>query len=321
MATVVEGSAAKQPIEKSPGRSRSQGTRNRSRTGSRYLWLFVLPGALIYAVVVLLPGVQGLFFSMTNWDGLRQGWDFIGFHNFTLLFADPVSVRAVTNTFVYAILSTVFENLFGLLLALGLNSRIKSRNYLRVIFFMPVVLVSIVVAYLWKFLFLPNNGVFVELLRAIGFADADPNVLGRPESVVFGISVMVIWQFTGFTMIIYLAGLQGVPQDLLESASLDGAGPLKKFWHVTWPMLAPALTINLILSMIRGFMIFDQVWATTLGGPADSSHSMSTLVYRTAFTFGKLGQGAALAVVLTIFVALLGFFQYRAQLKSKGNQL
>lgn len=294
---------------------------NRKRTGAHLLWVFIAPAFVFYAFVVLVPAGQGLFFSMTNWDGLRQGWDFIGIHNFTILFADPVSVRAVTNTFAYAIITTVFENLFGLLLALGLNSKIKSRNFLRVVFFMPVILLSVVIAYLWKFIFLPNNGVFVNLVNFLGFTDADPNMLGRPDSVVIGISIMVIWQFTGFTMIIYLAGLQGVPPELLESASLDGAGPWSKFWHITWPLLAPALTVNLILSMIRGFMIFDQIWAATLGGPADSSHSMSTLVYRTAFQFGRLGQGAALAVVLTVFVALLGFFQYRAQMRAKGNQL
>lgn len=303
-----------------PKQSTSLRRRSGRRTGSRHLWMFVLPAGVFYALVVLLPALQGLYYSMTDWDGLQSDWDFVGLDNFWHIFADPVSMKAITNTFIYATVTTVFENIFGLLIALALHSRIKSRNALRVVFFLPVVILSIVVAYLWKFIFIPGNGVFTQILHFIGFRDVDPNMMGSPDTVVIAICIMVVWQFTGFTMIIYLAGLQGVPQEQLESASLDGAGPWQRFWNVTRPALAPALTINLILSMIRGFMIFDQIWATTLGGPADSSHSLSTLVYRTAFQFGKFGQGAALAVVLTVFVAILGIFQYRAQLQMKGNQ-
>jgi raffinose/stachyose/melibiose transport system permease protein len=303
-----------------PKHSASRRARNGRRTETRLLWLFVLPASIVYGFIVLLPTLQGIFFSMTNWDGLRPEFDFVGFRNFALIFADPVSIKAITNTLMYAVLTTVFENLFGLLLALALHSRIRSRNVLRVVFFLPVVILSIVVAYLWEFIFLPGNGVFTQVLHLLGFSDADPNMLGSPDTVVLAICIMVVWQFSGYTMIIYLAGLQGVPREQLEAASLDGAGSWSRFWNIVRPALAPALTINLILSMIRGFMIFDQIWATTLGGPADTSHSLSTLVYRTAFQFGKLGQGAALAVVLTIFVAILGVFQYRSQLRMKGNQ-
>ncbi|MFT4028877.1 MAG: sugar ABC transporter permease [Protaetiibacter sp.] len=293
--------------------------RSRRRTGSNRLWLLILPAAVFYLFIVIIPGGQGFFFSLTNWDGLSQDWEFVGFSNYTLMLSNPIAVKALTNTIVYAVISTVFENIFGLLLALGLNSRIKSRNILRVAFFMPVVILSIVVAYLWKFLFLPNRGVFVQIIEALGFDASTVNILGSPDTVVVGISAIVVWQMTGYAMIIYLAGLQGVPEDQLEAAAIDGAGPWQRFWHIVRPMLAPALTVNLILSSIRGFMIFDQIWVTTMGGPADTSHSLSTLVYRTAFTFGKLGQGASLAVMLTVFVAVVGVFQYRSQMRMRGN--
>lgn len=304
-------------------RSLRTSPRAKARRGpknTQLLWVFVLPAALFYAIVVVIPSFQGLYYSMTNWDGLSADWDFVGLRNFGRIFSDPVAMKAVTNTFVYAIVTTVFENIFGLLIALALSSRIKSRNALRVVFFLPVVILSIVVAYLWQFLFMPGSGVFAQVMQFFGVPAAEVNMLGSPSTVVIAICIMVVWQYTGFTMVIYLAGLQGVPSELLESASLDGAGPWQRFWNVTMPALAPAIAINLILSMIRGFMIFDQIWATTLGGPADSSHSMSTLVYRTAFQFGRLGEGIALAVVLTLFVAVLGFFQYRAQLRMKGNR-
>jgi len=284
------------------------------------VWLFIIPAALFYAFVVLVPSGQGVFFSFTDWNGLSDDWAFVGFANFVRLFEDPVSVRAIGNTFIYAILSTIFENVLGLVVALALHSRIKSRNVLRVLFFMPVVLLSVVIAYLWQYLFQVNNGAITQLLHAIGLTEANPNWLGDPNLVVYSISAIVIWQFTGYTMVIYLAGLQGVPQEQIEAAAIDGAGAFARFWYVVRPLLAPAITVNVMLSLIRGFMIFDQIWVTTGGGPADTSHSLSTLVFRTAFQFGELGRAAAIALVLAVIVAVLGFFQYRGLLRSGGGQ-
>lgn len=284
------------------------------------MWLFIIPAALFYAFVVLVPSGQGVFFSFTDWNGLSDDWAFVGFANFVRLFEDPVSVRAIGNTFIYAILSTIFENVLGLVVALALHSRIKSRNVLRVLFFMPVVLLSVVIAYLWQYLFQVNNGAITQLLHAIGLTEANPNWLGDPNLVVYSISAIVIWQFTGYTMVIYLAGLQGVPQEQIEAAAIDGAGAFARFWYVVRPLLAPAITVNVMLSLIRGFMIFDQIWVTTGGGPADTSHSLSTLVFRTAFQFGELGRAAAIALVLAVIVAVLGFFQYRGLLRSGGGQ-
>lgn len=283
------------------------------------LWMFLVPAGIVYGFVVLIPSFQGIFFSFTNWNGLNPDWEFVGLANFERLFADSNSVKAIGNTFIYAIVTTVFENVFGLLIALALHSRIKSRNVLRVLFFMPVVLLSVVIAYLWQYLFQVNNGAITQLIQGLGI-DANPNWLGDPNLVVYSICVIVIWQFTGYTMVIYLAGLQGIPEEQLEAASLDGASAIQRFWHVVRPLLAPAITVNIMLSLIRGFMIFDQIWVTTGGGPADTSHSLSTLVYRTAFQFGELGRGAAIAVVLAVIVAVLGYFQYRGLLRSGGNK-
>jgi len=313
-------SPATDPSHTDARRARAASARsNARRTGSRYVWLFILPALVFYLFVVLIPSSQGLFFSFTNWNGLSSDWSFVGVDNFLRLFADPISVKAIGNTFIYAILSTVFENILGLLVALALHSRIKSRNVLRVVFFMPVVLLSVVVAYLWQYLLQVNNGAVTQLLQGVGFTGFNPNWLGDPNLVVYSISAIVIWQFTGYTMVIYLAGLQGVPQEQLEAASLDGAGPIQRFWYVVRPLLAPAITVNIMLSLIRGFMVFDQIWVTTGGGPADTSHSLSTLVYRTAFQFGELGRGISIAVVLALIVAILGFFQYRGLLRNGGN--
>ena len=289
------------------------------RRGGHWKWLFLLPAAVPYLFIVVVPSMQGVVVSLTDWDGLNPELRFVGVENFLRIFQDPTNVRALTNTFVYAGVTTVAENVIGLLLALGLHSRIKSRYVLRVALFMPVVLLSVVVAFLWKYLMTPTTGALTQLVRSLGFPDADPNWLGDTNVVVLSISLIVVWQFSGYTMVIYLAGLQSVPQELTEAAALDGANSIKSFWHVVLPLLGPAIAVNFTLSLSRGFMIFDQIWATTGGGPANSSHSLSTLVYQSAFQFGNLGLSAAIAVVLSVFLAGFGYLQYRGLQRNGGR--
>jgi raffinose/stachyose/melibiose transport system permease protein len=284
----------------------------RRRRRPRFL-LFTIPAAVFYVFVVLVPSLQGLGYSFTNWDGLNP-WHVTGIDNYVKFFHDAQALRAVLNTVLLAAASAVFENVVGMLLALALNGRLKSRHVLRVIFFMPVVIITIVVAFLWQFIYTPD-GPLNQLLRGLGLDGLVQNWLGNPSTALGAIAVIVIWQFSGYAMVIYLAGLQGVPEELLEAASLDGAGRWKRFWSITWPLLTPAITVNVMLSLTRGFMIFDQIWVTTQGGPAQATDSLSTLVYRNAFTYGEYGYSAAVAVILTVFIAIVGIVQYRYVLR------
>lgn len=296
-----------------PASPQLQTGRRRSR---RQWWplLFLLPALLFYVYVMIVPSVQGAAFAFTDWDGLNPNWDWIGLSNFERLFNDPQAMRALRNTLLLALVTTIFENVIGLLLALAVNSRIKSRQALRIIFFAPVVIISVVVAFLWQFIYTPS-GPINELLRSMGLDALAQNWLGNPDLALWSIGIIVIWQFSGYAMVIYLAGLQSVPGELLEAAALDGTNSWQRFWHVIRPLLAPAVTVNLMLSLIRGFMIFDQIWVTTQGGPAQSTNSLSTLVYRNAFQYGEYGYSNAIALVLTLLVALFGIFQYRFVLK------
>ncbi|WP_211489659.1 carbohydrate ABC transporter permease [Georgenia thermotolerans] len=266
-----------------------------------------------------MPSAQGAGFALTDWDGLNPEWSFVGLDNFIRMFNDSQAVRAIVNTLLLAVGVTIVENIIGLALALAVNSKIKSRHALRLIFFAPVVVLSIVVAFLWQFIYTPN-GPINELLRLVGLGSWAQNWLGDPNIALGAIAVMVVWQFAGYAMIIYLAGLQGVPEEQIEAAALDGANGVQRFWYIVRPMLAPAITVNLMLSLIRGLMIFDQIWVTTQGGPASSTNSLSTLVYRNAFQYGEFAYSAAMAVVLTVFVAVLGVIQYRFLLNTKGNK-
>ncbi|MET4639832.1 sugar ABC transporter permease [Mycetocola sp. 2940] len=293
-------------------------TRRLRRRPRTWLWLFLLPAAVPYLFVVLVPAAQGATYSFTDWNGLNPDWSWVGLDNYVRLINDDQAVRAVSNTVLLAVVVTIFENVIGLLLALALHTRIKSRNVLRVVFFAPVVILSVVVAFLWQFIFIPS-GPINEVLRGMGLGDLAQNWLGDPQIALWSIAAIMIWQFSGYAMVIYLAGLQGVPQEQLEAASLDGAGPFKRFWYVVRPLLAPAITVNVMLSLIRGLMSFDQIWVTTQGGPAQSTETLSTLVYRNAFQYGELGYSAALAVVLAVFVAVLAIIQYRLLIRSGKN--
>lgn len=285
---------------------------------NRRLWWFLVPAAIPYILVVVIPSLQGAGFAFTDWDGLKPDWTIIGFDNFTRMFSDGQAVRALMNTLGLAVATTIVENVIGLLLALALNSRIKSKHAMRLIFFMPVVIITVVVAFLWQFIFTPS-GPINEVLRFIGLDALAQNWLGNPDIALGAIGVIVVWQFSGYAMVIYLAGLQAVPEEQLEAASLDGAGPFQRFWYVIRPLLAPAVTVNLMLALIRGLMIFDQIWVTTQGGPVSSTNSLSTLIYRNAFQYGEFGYSAAIAVVLTVFVAILGVIQYRFLIGGKNR--
>ncbi|WP_458115944.1 carbohydrate ABC transporter permease [Arthrobacter sp. D2-10] len=291
-------------------KSAQQRSRGRRRGNGSSLWWFILPAAALYAFAVVVPSVRGSAYAFTDWDGISSTVNWIGFEQFTRMLSDPNAVTAIKNTLLIAVAVTVIQNVLGLLIALGVNSRIKSRNVLRVTIFAPVVITSIAVGFLWKNLFNPAGGIN-EALESVGLGALGQNWLGNPDVALWAIICVAIWQFVGYSMVIFLAGLQGVPDELLEAAAIDGAGPIRRFWSVIRPMLAPAITINVMLSIIGGLKMFDQVFVMTQGGPGGATNTISTLIYSNAFQLGRFGYGAALAVVLTIFVALVSAIQYR----------
>ncbi|MGJ5894219.1 sugar ABC transporter permease [Streptomyces sp. V2] len=278
-------------------------------------WWFALPALLLFAFVVLVPSARGVYYAFTDWDGLDPGFSFVGLGNFADMLDDPDALAAVRHTLLIAVAVavTVVQNGLGLLLALGVNSAIKSRNLLRVLLFAPAVITPIVTAYLWRNLLGPDGAVN----SALGGRGQD--WLGDPELALWSVVGVVVWQFAGYSMVIFLAGLQSVPKELHEAAQLDGAGPVRRFWSVTRPLLAPALTINLMLSVIGGIKLFDQVYALTGGGPGHATDTISTLIYKDAFTLGEFGYSIALAVVLTIVVAVVSTGQYALLARSERS--
>ena len=280
----------------------------RRRPGAPHWW-FAAPALLLFAFVVLIPSVRGVYYAFTDWDGLDPHFSVIGLGNFGKMLDDPNAAQAIWHTLLIAVAITVIQNGFGLLLALGVNSIIKSRNVLRVFLFAPAVVTPIVTAYLWRNLLGPDGAVN-SLLSVAGLGSLRQDWLGDPQLALWSIVGVIVWQFGGYSMVIFLAGLQSVPREIYEAAAIDGTGPIRRFWSVTRPLLAPAFTINLMLSIIGGIKLFDQVYALTGGGPGHATDTISTLIYKDAFTLGEFGYSVALAVVLTAIVAIVSAGQY-----------
>ena len=198
----------------------------------------------------------------------------------------------------------------GLALALGLNTKVKSRYILRLVFFLPVVLTPIVAGYLWKYLMTPT-GTINNLLEAIGLGALQQNWLGNPNIVLYSICAVIIWQGAGYSMVIYLAGLQAVPADALEAAAIDGAGPIRRTWAITLPLINGAIVVNLLISVVGNLKQFDTVFSMTGGGPSGASETMATIIYKTAFVYLQFPNALAQGVMLTVLVGVIAFAQFR----------
>jgi raffinose/stachyose/melibiose transport system permease protein len=279
-------------------------------------WWFAAPAMVLFLGLMVRASAEGVYIAFTDWNGISPERKFVGLDNLIAVFSEPDGLGAVLRTFLIAFSLLVLQNLFGLLLAVALNTRIKSRSVLRTVFFAPAVLSSVVLGYTFKFIFAPDGPVN-DLLAAFGVT-TPPNWLGEPALALGVIIFVIAWQSVGSTMVIYLAGLQGVPADVLEAASLDGAGPARTFFSVTLPYLAPAITINMVLTLIAGLRVFDQVYVLTEGGPANQTQTISTLLVQEAFAFGNYGYAAALAVVLSVVIAVLTAVQFTLLRKQRS---
>jgi raffinose/stachyose/melibiose transport system permease protein len=284
--------------------------RGRGGAGGPALW-FAAPALAIYALIVLYPSLAGAFYAFTDWSGIGSA-KWVGLDNFKQLFTDEQSFGSLKNTLELTAFIVIVQNAIGLALALAVHSQIKGRHFLRVMFFAPAVLSPVVIAFLWKYMFNPDPHSGINaLLGFLGLGFARQDWLGDPSVALWAVGLTVVWQFAGYSMVIFLAALQGIPRELEEAAALDGAGSWQRFRHIVFPLIAPAMTINLTLSTIGGLKLFDQVFAITNGGPGYATETLSTLIYKQAFVFGLYGYSTAVALVLTLLVSALALLQVR----------
>lgn len=270
-------------------------------------YLMTLPAVLLFALFHTFPALQGVYYSFTNWDGISFVYDFVGFKNYINLFKDGNILNSYLFTFKFAVLSTILVNVLSLVIALGLNSKIKGKNFFRGVYFLPNVLGVLIVGYIFNYIFaniIPKMG---ETLN-IGFLSV--NILGSESTAWIGIAIVAVWQACAFNVILYLAGLQTVPAELYEASSLDGANKWQEFWKITFPMIAPFFTINMVLAMKSFLMVFDQVLALTGGGPGRATESISVLIYRGGFG-GEFAYQSANSVMYFIVILVISVLQIK----------
>jgi raffinose/stachyose/melibiose transport system permease protein len=266
-----------------------------------------LPGVFALVAFTLVPVVAGGLYAFTDWRGLGDA-NWIGLDNFRQILDDPTTRGALWHTLVFGGALVVVTNAAGLALALGLNRTLKSRNLLRAVFFLPVILSPLAVSYVWQYILDPSGPVNT-LLAGAGLGSWQRAWLGDPGWALISVLLVLVWQQSGLTMVIYLAGLQSIPDDLVEASAVDGASAWFRFRKVTLPLLRPAFIIASTLTLIFGLRVFDQILGLTAGGPVGATETLATQVWKQSFADGRFGYGAALSIVLTLIIGTLALLQ------------
>jgi multiple sugar transport system permease protein len=271
----------------------------------RKLWQFLSfggPAFGIYTCFVLLPILISVGYSLTNYNPFNPPTKWVGARNYLLLLDDPDFLTSLRVTTILTLMVVTVPNVLGLGIAVLLDRRGWFYNAMRSVFFVPVVLSSVVVSVIWTRL-LDNEGLLNQTLRAVGVSDP-PGWLSDPRYALYSLGSIISWQMLGFCVVVYLAGLQGVPAELMEAAAIDGAGSLQRFWRVTWPLLAPALTVNTVILLISAFKIFDPVQIITRGGPGTgTTATIAYVILEEAFVANHPGYASAEAIVMLVIIA------------------
>ena len=267
---------------------------------------FLLPALVIYAVFALYPMVGALELSFYNWDGVSVERNFVGLQNYVQIFTqDPVFWTAVRNSIVWVVMSLLVPTLVGLLLALALNQKLFARTTFRAIFYLPAIIASIAVATMWSWMYNPILGVVNASLKSLGMSAAIRDWLGDPKIALFSIFVAYIWQSSGVSMVLFLAGLQSVPEELKEAARVDGANRWQVFWSVIRPCLRETFIVVTVLTVINSLKVFDLIVGMTSGGPAQSTQVLALWSYTQSFGLHDFGNGMAIAMVLLAITLII----------------
>lgn len=271
--------------------------------------LLYIPAVLIIAAFIIYPLVRGCYVSFFKWNGYSQNMEFIGLQNYFDLFKDKYFTTAFWNTLLYGFGSAFLQNVAGLALALYLNSKFKGRNGVRAIVYLPVMISGLLMGYVMQFFFSLDRGVFNEIL---GWFGKEPIYwLGDGNIAKIIIVIVNSWQYVGIAMIVYLAGLQNIPQMYYEAAMLDGGNSWIVFRHVTFPLLIPAISTAVVQNVVGGLKLNDVIISLTKGGPAMSTHSISTFISYSYFEMEKAGYASAVGVFLFVFIFILSTFMNR----------
>ena len=276
-------------------------------------YLFILPNFIGFFVFMALPIIMGLVISFTDYNGFSQ-FNFVGLKNYIDMFNDEYFTVSLKNNLVYTLVTVPGTIVFALLLAVGVNKGIKGSSLFKTMFFLPNISSMVAVGIVWAMIFNPTQGPLNQVLMALGVANP-PQWLSATKTALGSVMVVAIWKQAGYYMIIILAGLQSIPSQLYEAASIDGANSVEKFFKITLPMLSPTMFMVTILSIINSFQVFDLVNIMTQGGPGRSTNVLVYRIYQEGFQKLQFGYASAMAYFLFIIIMVITLIQFRGQKK------
>ena len=278
----------------------------------RTFLLITIPILALFICFNTIPLIRGVIYSFTNFKGFGS-YDWVGLRNYADLFTDGRVGKSYWFTFKLAVVTTIVVNVLSLLLALALNSKIRAKSFFRGAYFLPNILGSLVVAYIFNYFF---TYILPAVADMIGLEALRASILSNPSTAWLGVMVVCSWQAIAMNTIIYISGLQTVPEDVYEAGGLDGATGWKQFKYLTFPLIIPFFSINMVLCIKNFLMVFDQIMALTKGGPAQSTESVSYLIYNNGMSGGQFGFQSANAVVFFIVIVIVSV----AQMKFSGKK-
>jgi raffinose/stachyose/melibiose transport system permease protein len=262
-------------------------------------WAFLAPALTIYVIVVVYPMVYSGYLSFFKWDGVAPTKQFVALQNYiTLLFNDKVFWTALLNNAIWLVAALLIPTSIGLGLAVLLNKKFRGSSIYRSVFYFPAILSLAVVGLIWNWIYLPDIGLINQILGGLGLQSLQHNWLSDPHFALYAVMVAAAWNAAGLPMLLFLAGLQTINPEVLEAAEVDGAGPIRRFLHITFPLLRETTLIVLAITAINSLKVYDIIYAMTYGGPANSTQVLSTWMYFLTYNYNSVGQGTAIAVIL-----------------------
>lgn len=272
------------------------------KIGSNLHRFMAVPAALLFAVFFLYPLCRGIGISFTDYNGISAP-EFVGLKNFISFFSDERALKDILNTLQFGLASAVLLNVFGLVYALVLDGNTAIKRISRTVVYVPAVISSLIMGYVWLMILSPQTGTLYKLLEGLNALGLYKDYLGNMDAAMWAIIAVNVWQWVGGPMIIYLAGLQSIPVELYEASRMDGANYFKNLWNVTLPLLIPSVRINVITNIIGSLAVFDVIAALTDGGPGYATESLSMFIYRNTYG-GSTGYATAVAVIM-FFIILI----------------
>jgi multiple sugar transport system permease protein/raffinose/stachyose/melibiose transport system permease protein len=302
--------------------TQGNGIKATRRAQSRLGIAFVLPAAVLMAVFFVFPLISAFYYSLIDFKGVGVNLHFVGLANYERMFTDPMTWQALRNNAIWVVIGTISPLVIGMALALLQWNTGRSSVFYRLAFFLPYVLPGIVGALVWYWIYDPNRGWLNRILRGAHLDFLAHGWLAEADTALIAVLVTAIWSYTGFAMVIFLSALRNVDMELVEAATIDGAGSLQRAWHIVLPQIMPVFLMVTTVTLVGGFSVFDIVFIMTGGGPANVTNVLGTHAYRTAFRLNDISYGTTIAILIIVLsvpcAVLMNRLQRRLSLTGMG---